>query len=400
MVKSKLSLNSTLAMAVLSFALFLVYLTANAPTPLYTIWQQHIAYNTTGISIIFVTYHIGIAISLLSLARVQNATTIKRLLLLALVGTIVAGALFTSAAHFWQLVAARFIIGLCSGTFVSCGISLIVKIGLKQQVNNTPLIVTLACVLGFGVGPFYGGVLADLIHRPYSSIFAPLMILLAICLVILAKMKPDAELIELGHQQTDTPAQEGQKNYGLTFVTVGLFASPFALSGLFISIGPKMVSTLMHTDSHTIAGGIGLLMFGSGIISQLCLKNLSVGKQILIGAICAVIGGVSILVAEVTHLVAIMALASIFAGVGQSLTQLGGTSVLKQYRPMGTFQRSTATFFLGGYMFAAISIFLLGFLASHLGLQTATQVFLYLCFMLLAASLGGYVIQHRDKSQA
>ncbi|CAG9296798.1 MFS transporter [Celerinatantimonas diazotrophica] len=400
MVRSKLSLNSTLAMAVLSFALFLVYVTANAPTPLYTLWQQHISYNTTGIGIIFVAYHIGIAISLLSLTRVQNATTIKRLLLLALVGTIFAGALFSSAEHFWQLVTARLIIGLCCGTFVSCGISLIVKIGLQQQVHNTPLIVTLACVLGFGIGPFYAGVLADLIHPPYSSIFTPLMILLTICVVILARMQPEKELVELGHHEANGPVEEGKKSYGLTFVTVGLFASPFAIAGLFISIGPKIITTLMHTDSHTIVGGIALLMFGAGIISQLCLKNLSIGKQVLVGTVCASIGGVSILIAEVWHSAAIMAIASIFAGVGQSMTQLSGTRVLKQHLPMGTFQRSTATFFLGGYLFAAISIFFLGFLASHLGLQTATQVFLYFCFMLLGASFGGYVILHQEPAKA
>lgn len=399
MVKSKLSLNSKLAMAVLSFALFLVYMTANAPTPLYTLWQQHISYDTTGISIIFVAYNIGIAISLLSLTRVQKATTVKRLLLSALVGTIIAGTLFASAEHFWQLVTARLIIGLCCGTFVSSGISLIVKIGLQQQVNNTPLIVTLSCVLGFGLGPFYAGVLADLIHRPYSSIFIPLMILLIICVIILATMKPGKDLVALGHHDANTPITQSKKNYALTFATVGLFASPFAISGLFISVGPKMISTLMHTNSHTIAGGIALLMFGSGVISQLFLKNLSIGRQVLIGTICAYIGGISVLIAEVHHLVSAMALASIFAGIGQSMTQLSGTRVLKKYLPMGTFQRSTATFFLGGYLFAAMSIFLLGFLASHIGLQTATQVFLYICFMLLAASVGGYIILHKDHSK-
>lgn len=389
-------LDSPLAVVLLSLSLMMVYLTANAPTSLYPIWQKHIGYSDTGIGMIFVVYHLGIALSLFLLQRPQRRQTTLYLLIGALVGSLLSAGLFATAQYFWQLVAARFIIGLCCGVFVSSGISLIIKIGLQQQIRNIPLIVTLSCVFGFGIGPFYGGVLADLIHHPFAAIFFPLMFVLGICTLLLIRFNIPTDNDEVS---TQTISQQPiKRNIPLMVGITGIFASPFALAGLFISLGPSMIADLMHTQSHTIVGAIALLLFGSGFISQLALHKLSVNWQILVGTLTAFIGGVTILTAEVTSWVWMMALAAIFIGVAQSLTQLAGTRLIKQYNPMGSLQRSTSIFFLGGYLFAAATIFLLGWVATHLGLQTSTQLFLYICFMVLAASFGVYILTHPQSS--
>ncbi|MFM2483835.1 MFS transporter [Celerinatantimonas yamalensis] len=398
MVKSKRSVNSHFAMAVLAISLFLVYMTANAPTPLYSLWQQSIHYSATGISVIFVVYHLGIVCSLLLMRRVQTARTTMRLLSTALITAIIAAVLFASADQFWQLVTARVLIGLGCGVFISCGISLIVRIGLTQHIINTPLLVTLSCVLGFGLGPFYAGIIADIFPTPFRWIFYPLIVALIICFFLLRQLAPSSSITQLTHNEDEQTKDESPRNYPLFFVATALFASPFALAGLFISLGPSMMSESMHTTNHALIGFVPLLMFGSGVISQICLRALSISKQILIGIIGTFLGGVGVLVAEVHHWIILMIIAAILTGIAQSMTQLAGIRLLKEFQPLGSFQRSTSTFFLCGYLYAAFSIFVMGWVASHMGLQVGSQVFLYLCFMLMAAATGGYLIIHQSKS--
>ncbi|CAG9001161.1 MAG: hypothetical protein CENE_03178 [Candidatus Celerinatantimonas neptuna] len=396
MAHSKLTLFSTPAILLLTLSLFLVFMTANATTPLYTYWQTYMHYSTGGLSIIFISYNIGVMAALFLVRHAQQSHNIKRLLAMALIGTIIAILLFIYARHFWQLLLARFIVGLSCGTFVSCGTSLILKIGLKQQIHQTPLFVTLACVFGFGIGPFYAGIFVDYVHNPVSTIFIPLLFLILLCFLILLRCKTD-ERPHLSQQQAQENSQTPH-NYPMAFVSTALFAGPFALAGLFISLGPSMMIQTMHTHSHTLIGSIILLLFGCGVVSQLILKNHSVSRQILIGVVTSFLGGTCILVAEVNHWEMLMILAAILIGVAQSMTQLAGTHLIKQFQPMGTLQRSTSTFFFGGYLMVALSIVTMGWVSNRLGIVDGSIVFLYLCFMLIAAGTGGYILLHRQES--
>ncbi len=393
------SLNSRFAIGVLSFALFLAYVTANAPTPLYMLWQQKIHYSATGISVIFIVYHLGIAMSLLSLSRVSQPAKVKKLLLAALIGTMLAACLFAHTQAFWQLVGARIIIGLCCGTFVSCGITLIINIGLRQNVQNTPLLVTLSCVLGFGLGPFFAGILADSFSSPGYWIFGPLIAALLLCLLALLPLKA-APNIAAAHNANQRTSEPQPRNIKLACVAVAVFASPFALSGLFISLGPNMIAGLMNNHSRTVAGAIPLLLFGCGTLAQLSLNRLALGKLIVIGVLTTLAGSALIILAESYHSVLLMTLAAILAGIGQSMTQLAGTYLIKQYRPMGTLEKSTATFFLGGYLFAASTIFILGWMTTHAGLLIASEIFISLCLILLLCGVGGFILLKRSPHSA
>ncbi len=66
---------------------------------------------------------------------------------------------------------------------------------------------------------------------------------------------------------------------------------------------------------------------------------------------------------------------------------------MKLHRPMGTMAKSTSTFFLGGYLFAATTIFFLGLMSTHFGLLIATEIFLVACILLLAFGTVGYAIR-------
>lgn len=397
MAHSKLTLFSTPAITLLTTSLFLVFMAANATTPLYTYWQAYMHYSTAGLSMIFIAYNIGVMAALILVQHVQQSQSIKRLLALALIGTIIASFLFIYASQFWQLLLGRFIVGLSCGTFVSCGSSLILKIGLKQHIQETPLFVTLACVFGFGIGPFYAGLLVDHVQNPVSTIFTPLLCLILICFLILARCP--SEDPHKPKQQVSA-SLESSHHYPMAFVSTALFAGPFALAGLFISLGPSMMIQTMHTHSHTLIGSIILLLFGCGIASQLILKKLSISRQIFIGVLASFVGGTCILIAEVNHWEILMILAAMLIGVAQSMTQLAGTRLIKQFKPMGTLQRSTSTFFLGGYFMVALSILIMGWVANHLGIVVGSLVFLYLCFMLIAAGTGGYILTYRKAAYA
>lgn len=391
-------LVSRTGMLLLAVSLFLVYVTANAPTTLYIVWQQQMGYTASGVTTIFIFYHLGIACALLGLAKVQRLATIKWILCAALVETLIAGWLFAHAQSFVLLVLARFIIGFGCGSFVRCGISLILKIGLKFQFTNTPLLITLACVMGFALGPFYAGVLADLTANPLQWIFYPPIAILVIVLALLSTRKTtlftsDESIVT--NSETH-PVKKRPCNYPMAVAAIAMFAAPFTISGLFISLGPNMVSDLMHNHSRTMAGRIPLVLFGCGVISQIILRNRSVSSQAGLGLLLTFFGGIGVLMAEVSQWVSLMFVAAILAGIGQSLTQLASTTLIKQFIPLGTIERSTSALFLGGYLTAAALISLMGLVATHMGLLVGSQVFLYLCFMLMMVGGGAYIIAHRS----
>lgn len=375
--------------------IFLVFCTANAPVPLYMLWQQQMHYSSADITLIFFCYNIGVISALLVLARVRQLAIVRRVLVAALGLAFLSCVLFFSPFGVFALCLGRLFIGLACGAFASCGVATVLKLAERFDYHRAPLWITIATVLGFGCGPFFSGVLADIFPQQFAVIFLVLMCGILLCAIALVC----SSLVRLlpAHQHTagaDVSEQHKPKRYGLAAIITGLFAGPFAMAALFISLGPSMVAELMHNHSRTLAGFIPLLLFGCGALCQLWLKNLNNTLLVMISQGLTFIGGVLIVVAETFASVAIMIGAAILVGMGQSLAQLSALTAMKNTCPAGSLERSTSFFFLGGYLVAGSLVMVMGAVADHLGLMAGSQVFLYLCFMIILASTFGYIFAH------
>ncbi|WP_417760193.1 MFS transporter [Shewanella sp.] len=382
---SQHTLFSRFGIVIQSISLFLVFATANATVPLYPEWQHKIGFSHVGISVIFIAYHIGVIFALLTFRKATQPQTIKKLLLVGLGSAMLAAIGFASANIIEWLVISRMFVGIASGIFASLGVAQILRIGNYLNVSYTPLLVTVATVLGFGVGPLYSGITADLSTHHLLIIFGLFFGAMLICSLLIVTASSDGVAAS---SATQPPAPV---NLAKALMVTGMFAGPFALSGLFLSLGPSMISRLMDNDSRALAGTIPFLLFGFGVCVQFVLKKLSYRRMVIYSQLLSYAGAIVIIAAESLHSLVLMMLSALLIGSGQSLSQLAGLTMIKLWRPLGTLEKSSGFLFFGGYAVAACSIMMLGEVSAHFGLMSATIVFLLICLSIMTIAFARFI---------
>lgn len=161
--------KSSVQYCIISFALCLAALSTALASPLYAIYEQEWGVSTSQIGYIFISYMLGVVFSLLFLNKLNAIYHYKNVILVSLALTILGLMLSALASSVWLLGFSRFLIGIASGLITTAAM-----VGLKDQYpfRNKALaekLTSIITVLGFGLGPLVGGILADHTVRPLAD---------------------------------------------------------------------------------------------------------------------------------------------------------------------------------------------------------------------------------------
>jgi len=366
-------------------AIFSVFTVSNAPAPLYVLWQREMGFSQTTVSLIFISYIVGAIVSLLLGGRVADRVGHRSVLLPALVLAVVACALFALARTPLWLESGRFLIGVASGAFGAAGGAAIADLCGPEGQTRAALYASVAPVAGSAVGPLLAGALADSVSAPTSLVF----VLLAVPLVVVAvpvsrtsgrpDLPPGGRLMEW----PKLPAGTGS----VVVMAMAVAGSPFALAGLFISLGPAMISDLLGNDTRLLAGAVSFMVFGAGAGSQILARRMSTYRVARVGLVISLLAAVLIAVAVGVESVPVIVAAALAAGLGQSLAQLAGLQLARACAPAGRGAEVTALVWLAGYGTVGVGILGMGVLADEFGLLAASYVFCTFFFLCVLAAL-------------
>jgi MFS family permease len=360
-----------------TLALLLVFIDANAPVPLYILWQRQMGFATSGISIIFICYNLGVLLSLLVAGRLSDIFGRRAVLVPALMLAIIASLCFAFAQSIAYLELGRLLVGFASGAFASAGTAAVMEAGAQRGYRFAPLVASFTTVMAFGAGPLLAGAFAQFAPLPTTLIF----LLLIPCLI--------GVLFPILRIPPPTPAPPKTQSW---LQLPRLPENNRSLSALFISLGPNLIAELLHNDSRLLAGACAFVVFGAGAIAQLTLRRWQLTTILFTSQLLSLSGAILVVAAEINASISLLLAAALSAGFGQSLSQFAGITLVKQYAPPKALAGVTGTFFFGGYITAGISVAAMGFAANAWGLQAGSEVFVVLCGLVILAALAGALV--------
>ncbi|MFG2816750.1 MFS transporter [Streptomyces sp. NPDC048410] len=351
-----------------------VFMLSNAATPLYALWQRDIGFSAGTLTVVFAFYIVGLIGSLLVCGVASDRLGRKPVLLPALALALAACLVFATATTVAALIVARLCTGIAIGAAVSAGMAAVTDIAGPGRRRTAALLASCAMVLGAGLGPLLAGVLSETAPAPTVTVFVVEAVLLATAVLAVVRMplrRPEAPAGGAWIRVPGVPRGNGrQLMLGMAVFAPGITATSFVLS-----LGPSLLSHLLHTTSRTLAGAMAFAMFLTATGVQFAVQRLPRRTILTAGATATTLSMITLIVALHTSSAPSLVLSALLAGAGQGTGQLGGLSLLNSSVPPRRLAEANAALNVGGYLPAGILPVCAGYLSDTVGLTSGATVF-------------------------
>jgi MFS family permease len=360
------------AFALLAYAFAAIMVGTTLPTPLYALYsdQMHFAVLTT--TVIYATYAGGVLFALVLFGRWSDAIG-RRPVLLAGVGcALVSAAVFLMADSVPELLVGRVLSGLSAGIFTGTATAAVIEAAPESWKSRAAAVATVANIGGLGTGPVLAGVLAQYAPSPLKLTYLvhiALMVLAAIAILLVPETS--SRTGKLGLQRLSVPAEVRS-----VFITASLAAfAGFAVTGLFTSVAPSLLTDIIGIGNHAIAGLMAGSIFGASAIAQIAGNRIPPQRAVALG--CAILTvGMGILVAALHYSSLIgLIVAAVVAGIGQGISFSRGLAAVAECTPAERRAEVSSTYFVVAYIAISIPVIGEGFAAQAWGLRTGGIVF-------------------------
>jgi MFS family permease len=366
-----------------------VFVLSNAASPLYPHWQRQLAFSSATLTVIFAAYIAGLLGALLIAGQLSDRLGRKAVLLPGLLMAMAACGLFMTASSVASLVAARFLSGVAVGVIVSAGMAAVVDLGGPERKRQASQTASIAMVLGAGLGPLLAGTLAQWMARPIWAIFGIELALLAIAIaVMLAIRLPDARGV-VPVKRLRLPSVPGQNRHDLA-LSIAVFAPGLSATSFVLSLGPALLSNLLHVSSPLVAGGTACFMFMSAAGVQLAVKKQPIRTVLLLGTAATILSMAALVGAIHASAPALLLAAAGLAGMGQGLGQLGGLTAISMKVPDQQRAEANSLLNIGAYIPAGLLPVATGFLVDRVGMTAGATTFAVA--LVFAAATAAYFI--------
>ena len=295
--------------------LVLVLCAASAPTPLYALYQRVLGFEAYTLTAIYGVFAIAGLTTLLTSGRLSDHIGRRPVLLVAL-GADIAGMLaFIAASDVSMLFVGRILTGL--GTGAGLGAISAWLLDLQPPGSSLGSLVNgVATLLGLAAGALLAGILVEYAPDPFHLVFWVLTALYAASAVV-AIVIPDPAPRRPGWRSSLRPALAVPTPARPMFmVGAPSLVGTFALTGLYLSLGPSLAVFVLQTNSRVVGGLVILALAGTAAVSAALLSRANATK-LLARAPVFLIGGVGVtLVGVWADSIAILFAGSVMAGIG------------------------------------------------------------------------------------
>ncbi|MFE2264518.1 MFS transporter [Streptomyces griseosporeus] len=351
-----------------------VFVLSNAATPLYVLWQRDIGFSKGTLTVVFAFYIVGLVGSLLVSGVVSDRVGRKPVLLPALALALAACLIFATATSVAALIVARLLTGVAVGAVVSAGMAAVTDVAGPGRKRVAALLASCAMVFGAGLGPLLAGVLSETAPAPTVTVFvveAVLLVTALLCVLRMPVRRPAARGTGAWVRVPGVPRGDGRRlALGIAAFAPGITATSFVLS-----LGPSLLSGILHTGNRVVAGTMAFAMFLAATGVQFAVQRLRRRTVLVAGAVSTTLSMILLVVSVHTSAVAALVLAALLAGAGQGMGQLGGLSLLNSGIPPQRLAEANAALNVGGYLPAGLLPVSAGYLSDAVGLTDGTTTF-------------------------
>lgn len=391
-------LTGTPAFAVVAAVIGLALAASAAPSPLYGVYQEDWQFSTLTLTLVYAVYCVGVLGALLGAGRLSDEVGRKPVLVVALIGLIASTVVFALAESVAWLFVARGLQGLSTGIALSAAGAALIDLHPRADHNRVGLVNGIVSTGGMGIGSIVAAVLVQYGPAPRVAVFVLLGTLFAVALVAtLALPEPVGERSRptLRLQRPQIPPSV-RSAFMLSALAV---LASWSIGGIYLSLGPRLASEMMHTHSH-IPGGIAMMALTlPGIFTQLRWNHLDPHRAASVGA--AVLGiGMALIVASLsTGSAPFFVAASAVTGAGWGIAFLGALRSLTAVIPPAQRAEVMSAFYVVAYSALAIPAIIAGVVVTHVGIDGTFRIFGTLV-VVLAATVSVLAARVRPRTAA
>jgi len=295
-----------------------------APTPLYASYAQHWGFTPVTTTIIFGVYAIAVLAALLTLGRLSDYVGRKPVLLAALAVQAISLIVFTTAGGTSELLLARIIQGLATGSALGAIGAGMIDIDRERGT----LANALAPGLGTGSGAIASALLVQYLPAPTHLVYLVIIAVLvaqaagvALLRETVTRSRPSLAVLV---PEVRLPAAVRGRMLAATPVVFAVWA----LAGLYGALGPSLVQALTGSASEVL-GGLSLTALAApAVIAVYLLRGLTARHVMLTGIAALVIGVAITLAALSAGSVALFFAGTIVSGIGFGSGFQGGIRIV------------------------------------------------------------------------
>ena len=343
-------------------------------SPLYPIYQELWHLLPSDITYIFVAYMFGCMTTLLFLGRTSNSIgyirTLQTGLFIAILGLIFS----VFAYNTLVLGIGRFIIGIASGlisTSAMLGLLYTIPDTHKQNAAQISSIIT---VIGFGLGPFIGGTIAQFSDYPLVTPYLPIIFLASISFISLffIRVQTTAKQPFSISPHLETP----ETKYKSIFY-IGSFTAFCAFAGfsLFASLAPSFIRDVIPWHGPFVSGlTISSILIVSAI-AQFFARTLPMHKSVNIGLITLIASLVLLAICMLLQQSILFFISVILVGLGHGCGLIGAFAIMQRITSIENRAAVVSTYLFLAYLGTILPIVTVGYIADHFGFTAGVVSF-------------------------
>jgi MFS family permease len=355
-------------------ALFVLVAGANLATPLYAVYRERFGFSSIVLTLVFATYQLVLCPSLLVFGQLSDRLGRRPVIAGGLTVAMAGLALFALARGTGWLFAARAVQGLAVGAASGAATAALVELAPSGAEARAALLSTLAQAGGSAAGPLVGGMLAEWAPAPRTTAFvAGLVVTGAVLAGVLALPRMPGPRGGAWRMQRPSVPPEIRARFARLALTA---AAAWAVAGLYLSVVPSYVGSLLDTSNLALEGAIAALMLLASCAAQVVFRRGGAAERDQSLGLALVVVSLGALVAAFPgHSLTLVLLAAVVGGIGHGMAFLGAQTDVNAIAPPDRRGEVTAAFFVCVYLGVAVSAIGVGLVATLASLYTAVVVF-------------------------
>jgi MFS family permease len=346
----------------------------NVATPLYAIYEGEFGFSKAVLTLVFATYALVLAPSLLLFGQLSDRLGRRRVLAAGFATASAGLLLFAVASSLVWLFAARAVQGLAVGMISGAAAAALVELDPAPQEDRAALFAALAQAGGSASGPLIAGMLAQWAPARLVLPFV-VFICLGIAATVAALAIPEPGRVLGGRITIVRPSVPPEIRVLFARVSV-TGAAVWAVAAFFLSVVPSYAAELLDTSNLALLGAVSALMLATSCAAQIAARRaVAHGRMQAFGLFLLAIGLVALILAFPTRSLLILLAAGLFAGSGHGIAFLGAQAQLNLAAPPDHRGAVNAAFYTLIYLGVATAVVSTGLLTLHFALSTAVTAF-------------------------
>jgi MFS family permease len=347
--------------------------TSAAPAMTYPLYASEWHLTPAVTTAIFAVYPLVVVTVLICFGDISDYIGRRTTMLIGLGASLMGVLLFAVAPSVHWIFLGRFFMGVGVGLSAAPSAAAMVEFSPAGQASRAGSITTAAQALGLALAMLVGGALIAYAPLPTRLNFWVLFVVIAVVF--------SATWFLPRHNPSQTSGVWRPKFFKVAPGLYKIFATSaaavttgYALGALFMSLGAQIAHDLIGSQ-NTLVNGAAMSVFS--VVSALVAisaKRLTPGGAIMFGGVASTAGMGLLMFASAQRSLPIFLASIAAAGIGYSLSFLGGLNLINSKAPVRHRGGTLSAVLLVAYLMQGVIALLLGAIATARGLQVAIDL--------------------------